>query len=109
MFADYAKRCRGKIVIPGQPYVYHDESGQIILNFPTKDHWRSASKLADIECGLDYFVTHAAEWGITSVAFPALGCGNGGLDWAVIKPLMCAKLSALNIPVEIYAPFGASD
>ena len=45
-------------------------------------------------------------WGITSVAFPPLGCGNGGLEWATVGPLMYAKLKGLGIPVELYAPFG---
>ncbi len=108
MFEDYAERCQKKAVRPGRPYVYDNGGGKLILNFPTKDHWRSPSKLADIESGLDWFVEHAAEWGITNVAFPPLGCGNGGLDWADVGPMMHAKLSKLSIPVEIYAPYGTS-
>jgi O-acetyl-ADP-ribose deacetylase (regulator of RNase III) len=38
------------------------------------------------------------------LAIPALGCGNGGLNWNEIRPLMCEDLSKLNIPVEIYTP-----
>ena len=106
MFAEYAERCQQKQVRPGRPYVYDNGTGKLILNFPTKDHWRSPSKLADIETGLDWFVQHAAGWGITSVAFPPLGCGNGGLEWAEVGPMMYAKLSKLNIPVEMYAPYG---
>ena len=46
------------------------------------------------------------KYGITSVAFPPLGCGNGGLTWEVVGPIMYQKLSSLPIEVEIYAPFG---
>jgi len=106
MFADYAKRCeRGQVQL-GEPYLYRDGSGASIVNFPTKSHWRAASRLTDIERGLDYFAAHATEWGITSVAFPALGCGNGGLEWAEVGPLLSAKLNNLDIDVEVYAPCG---
>jgi uncharacterized protein YwgA len=62
--------------------------------------------LADIERGLDYFVKHHAEWGIKSVAFPPLGCGNGGLSWEEVGPLIYGKLRYLDVDVEVYAPYG---
>jgi len=55
MFEDYVSRCEQKTVRLGQPYLYRDASGISILNFPTKDHWRSPARLQDIERGLDYF------------------------------------------------------
>lgn len=61
MFEDYATRCEGGEVRLGQPYLFRDPSGTKIVNFPTKSHWRAASRLADIERGLDYFVAHAKE------------------------------------------------
>jgi O-acetyl-ADP-ribose deacetylase (regulator of RNase III) len=106
MFEDYAERCARKEVRLGEPYSYRDRSGVLIVNFPTKDHWRSPSRLADIERGLDYFVQHHAEWGVQSVAFPPLGCGNGGLSWEEVGPLMYGKLRHLSIDVEVYAPYG---
>ena len=106
MFEDYAERCERKQVRLGEPYPYQDRSGVLIVNFPTKDHWRSPSRLADIERGLDYFVQHHAEWGVKSVAFPPLGCGNGGLSWEEVGPLIYGKLRDLNMDVEVYAPYG---
>lgn len=108
MFQDYVKRCDAGLVQLGQPYHFSDLFGTSIINFPTKKHWRSASRLQDIERGLDYFVAHYQEWGIQSVAFPPLGCGNGGLEWADVGPLMVSRLHQLPIPVEIYAPYGTS-
>ncbi|MGI8601857.1 MAG: type II toxin-antitoxin system antitoxin DNA ADP-ribosyl glycohydrolase DarG [Verrucomicrobiales bacterium] len=106
LFEDYAERCaRGQVRL-GEPYLYRDLSGAMIVNFPTKDHWRSASRLADVERGLDYFVAHAAEWGIHSVAFPPLGCGNGGLEWSEVGPLIYSKLRDVDFDVEVYAPYG---
>jgi O-acetyl-ADP-ribose deacetylase (regulator of RNase III)/uncharacterized protein YwgA len=106
MFDDYLKRCTNKEVRLGEPYAYFDSSGIVIINFPTKNHWRSPSRLSDIEEGLDYFVTHYKEWGVKAIAFPPLGCGNGGLDWEEVGPLMFRKLNPLEIPIEVYAPYG---
>ena len=105
MFEDYAARCKRGQVHLGEPYIYRDAGGRMVVNFPTKDHWRSPSRLADIERGLDYFVQHYAGWGIESVSFPPLGCGNGGLEWAEVGPLMHRKLHGLPIDVVVYAPY----
>ena len=104
MFEDYAERCERKQVRLGEPYLYRDRSGVFIVNFPTKDHWRSPSRLSDIERGLDYFVQHHAEWGIKSVAFPPLGCGNGGLSWEEVGPLMYGKLRHLKLRLRFTLP-----
>ena len=106
LFDDYAARCARKEVRLGEPYLFAGTDGRQVLNFPTKGHWRSPSRLADIESGLDHFVKHYAEWGIASIAFPPLGCGNGGLDWAEVGPLIYGKLHRLPIDVEVYAPYG---
>lgn len=106
LFFDYEERCERGQVRLGEPYLFVDPSGRRIVNFPTKDHWRSPARLADIERGLDYFVRHWEQWQITSIAFPPLGCGNGGLQWSEVGPLMYKKLHDLPIEVEVYAPFG---
>lgn len=106
MFADYKTRCERKEVRLGEPYLFTDLAGASILNFPTKGHWRAATRLADVEAGLEYFLEHHKAWGVQSIAFPPLGCGNGGLDWATVGPIMYQKLKQLDIPVEIYAPYG---
>jgi O-acetyl-ADP-ribose deacetylase (regulator of RNase III)/uncharacterized protein YwgA len=106
MFDDYKIRIERKAVRLGEPYLYRDQSGARIINFPTKDHWRSPSRLADIERGLDYLVAHAAEWEVTSIALPPLGCGNGGLEWSEVGPLIYRKLHELPIDVDVYAPYG---
>jgi len=106
MYRDYVRRCKNNQVKPGIPYHYSDVFGNSIINFPTKDHWRSSSRIEDIVTGLDYFVANYKDWGIQSVAFPPLGCGNGGQNWRIIGRIMYQKLSEVEIPVEIYAPFG---
>ncbi len=106
MFEDYQRRCERKQVRLGEPYCYRDGSGVSIINFPTKDHWRSSARVLDIERGLDYLIVHIGEWGITSVAMPPLGCGNGGLEWSEVGPMIYQKLRNLPIDVEVYAPYG---
>jgi O-acetyl-ADP-ribose deacetylase (regulator of RNase III)/uncharacterized protein YwgA len=106
MFDDYKARCDRKGVRLGEPYLYRDLSGVQIVNFPTKEHWRSPSRITDIDRGLDYLTAHAAAWKIASLALPPLGCGNGGLEWSEVGPLIYRKLHDLPIDVEVYAPYG---
>lgn len=106
MFQEYLERVSRKQVRLGEPYLYRHSQGLLIINFPTKNHWRSASRLTDIELGLDHFLRNYKDWGVKGVAFPPLGCGNGGLNWAEVGPLMYRRLGNLDINVEVYAPFG---
>jgi hypothetical protein len=106
MFKDYAARCAQREVKLGEPYLYRQLVGPQIVNFPTKGHWRAVSKISDIVTGLEYLVAHYKEWGITSIAVPPLGCGNGQLDWNVVGPTLYRYLSELDIPVELYSPTG---
>lgn len=104
MFADYAERCKDGRVRLGEPYLYRGSAPPWILNFPTKDHWRSASKLEDIVAGLAYLEAHYREWGVASLAVPALGCGAGQLEWEAVSPVLHIALDRLAIPVWLYAP-----
>lgn len=106
MFREYVRLCDLGEVRPGQPYLYTDIYGTSIINFPTKNHWKSPSKLSYISDGLNWFVQNYEQLGITSIAFPPLGCGNGGLKWEIVGPLMYQTLSSLPIDIEVYAPYG---
>ena len=106
-FKAYATQCKRNEMRPGRVFVF--ETGDVlfpryIINFPTKRHWRSRSRLSDIVDGLYWLEAHCEEWGIESLAVPALGCQNGGLRWAEIGPLLFERLGRLGIPVELYAP-----
>ena len=121
MYKDYVARCKARQVQLGKPYLFPEprEMGQLsllpdpdspeqrrILNFPTKKHWRSRSYLTDIEAGLAHLDQHYRTWGITSLAVPALGCGNGGLTWQAVGPILYRHLNRIDIPIELYAPPG---
>src|SRR6266540_5949632 len=106
MYDDYTKRCASGQVRLGQPYLFKRETRPWILNFPTKGHWRAVTRLSDITRGLDYLVKHYRDWGVESLAVPPLGCGQGQLEWRIVGPTLYRHLKRLEIPVELYAPFG---
>jgi O-acetyl-ADP-ribose deacetylase (regulator of RNase III)/uncharacterized protein YwgA len=107
MNLDYVKRCDRNEVKLGIPYVYQADD-HLIVNFPTKEHWRSVSRLSDIVAGLDYLERHYKDWNIRSLAVPPLGCGNGQLEWGIVGPVLLRRLRQFDIPVELYAPHGSS-
>lgn len=79
-----------------------------IINFPTKKHWRNPSQLSWIQEGLADFVRVVRELEIRSVALPPLGCGNGGLSWQHVRPLIEAAAAELpEVDVVVYEPIDA--
>lgn len=101
MFESYKKACEKHQLTIGK-LMLHQEADHWILLFPTKENWRNPSKLEYIEKGLMKFVSTYAEKHITSIAFPKLGCGNGELNWNLVRPLMEKYLKPLPIDVYIY-------
>ncbi len=106
MHQDYVARCAAGKIHLGEPYLFKALLPPWILNFPTKEHWRSVSRVADIVRGLEYLERNYKAWGITSLAVPPLGCGLGQLEWRVVGPTLFRHLSRLDIPVELFAPHG---
>jgi O-acetyl-ADP-ribose deacetylase (regulator of RNase III) len=82
MFKAYKRICDQKLLDIGQLWLWRS-TPQWVLNFPTKKHWRRPSSLAYVEAGLKKFVAHFEAKGIREIAFPRLGCGNGGLSPSV--------------------------
>lgn len=102
MFDQYHALCEAGKMTTGKLMVYRT-SHKWVLNFPTRKHWRSSSHIEYIEAGLQKFVSTYAEQGITSVSFPRLASGSGGLDWeSAVQPLLEAYLAPLPIAVYIH-------
>jgi len=100
MFQKYQHYCEKGLFTIGQLWLYKTEN-KWVLNFPTKKDWKHPSKVEYIEAGLSKFAATYADKGITSIAFPMLGCGNGGLNWEQeVRPLMEKYLK--NLPIDIY-------
>ncbi|MEV4551645.1 type II toxin-antitoxin system antitoxin DNA ADP-ribosyl glycohydrolase DarG [Nonomuraea wenchangensis] len=105
VFAAYAQACAEGRVRPGHVFpVQIADSQRWVLNFPTKRHWRQPSRLDDIRDGLDDLARLLVNLDISSVAVPPLGCGNGGLSWSVVRPLIIEKLGGLDIDIRLYGP-----
>ena len=106
MYKDYIRICNKNELKLGRPYLYRRLIPPNILIFPTKDHWRSVARIRDIEEGLQYLLSNYKQWGITSMAVPPLGCGEGQLEWRVVGRTLYRYLSKMDIPIELYAPHG---
>ena len=102
MFARYQELCERGQFRTGQLWPYRT-SNKLVLNFPTKQHWRNPSRVEYIEAGLQAFTTNYHKYGVTSISFPLLGCGNGELDWEYqVRPVMERYLGKLPIDVYIH-------
>lgn len=108
----YKVACLKKEIRPGKMFV-HDNGDMFgtsqfryLINFPTKQHWRAKSKIEFIEDGLKDFASVLNFYDIKSVALPPLGCGNGGLNWDDVRPLIESALAneSLTRNIFIYGP-----
>ena len=112
-FKAYEHACKDDEVQPGRMFVF--ETGMMmnpkyIINFPTKRHWRGKSRIEDIEAGLAALAEDVTRLGIGSIAIPPLGCGNGGLDWVVVRAMIVQALEQVpGVRVLLFAPHGAPD
>ena len=112
-FREYEKECRLGNIKPGRILIF--ETGMMmnpryIINFPTKRHWRGQSRIEDIKDGLQSLTDEIKRLNIKSIAIPPLGCGNGGLDWNIVKPIIMNALSGItDTDVFLFAPHGAPE
>lgn len=104
----YEAACKANEVRVGSMFVTPGvelDGPRWIINFPTKEHWRNPTKLEWVESGLPALREEIARRGIRSVAIPPLGCGNGGLEWAVVRPMIEEALGDLEgVEVVVYEP-----
>lgn len=112
-FKAYAKACKAGEMVPGRMFVF-DLGGMVnpryIINFPTKRHWRQKSRIEDVTSGLEALVEEVRSRRIRSIAIPPLGCGNGGLAWSAVRPLIERAFTELpDVRVLLFGPHGAPD
>jgi len=104
----YTAACKNKQLTTGNLLAVWDNNlllgKKLIINFPTKVHWRQPSKYEYIETGLIALVALIEKEKIDSIALPPLGCGNGGLDWAIVKPMIEKYLGHLAVNVLVFEP-----
>src|SRR5713226_1859103 len=110
-YSAYEAACkRGEVEI-GRMFVFHrhpTNNPRIIINFPTKKHWRGKSRIEEIKSGLRALIEVVRKEGIRSIAVPPLGCGNGGLEWKDIRPRIEQAFSEVpDVAVQLFHPEGA--
>lgn len=107
-FKQYAVACKNKELKIGQLFITEEETlltgKKIIINFPTKTHWRLPSEYQYIEAGLQELVKVIKERNIRSISIPPLGAGHGGLNWNKVKLLLEDYLSDIDCDIYIYKP-----
>jgi O-acetyl-ADP-ribose deacetylase (regulator of RNase III) len=112
-FRQYEQACRAKQVRPGQMFIVENSSlvsPKYIINFPTKRHWKGKAKIEDIQSGLKALIADIKRLRIRSVAVPPLGCGNGGLRWSDVRPMIEAAFRETpDVKVLLYEPRGAPE
>lgn len=100
----YKELCDDKSIFVGKVYGFY-ENNKLIINFPTKEHWKNPSKLEWIEKGLLDLKDFILKCNVKSIAIPALGCGNGGLDWNEILPRITDTFKDLEeVLIFVYEP-----
>lgn len=110
-FKAYKAACDAGQVKLGKMFVYDFNSlynPRLIINFPTKRHWKNNSHIEDIKSGLITLIEVVEQRQIRSIAIPPLGCGLGGLDWAEVRPLIIEAFQATpGVNVLLFEPAGA--
>lgn len=109
-FHQYERACHSHSVVPGRMFVVRTGlmNPKYIINFPTKRHWKGKAKLDDIRAGLHALIAEVNRLKLSSIAVPPLGCGNGGLDWGTVRPLIERAFAELpNVHVLLFEPAGA--
>lgn len=87
---------------------YFDDSGVIIWNLPTKDHWRENSDIGLIFAAMLELVQtvntlapiRATKDKTTIVAIPKLGSGLGRLDWKDVRPVITSTIDNYAKEIE---------
>ena len=112
-FRAYTVACRNGQLQPGRMFTF--ETCQLappryIINFPTKRHWRSSSRLEDIDAGLGALIVETRRLGLDSIAVPPLGADLGGLPWNDARGRIERALGALpDLRVVVFEPRGAQE
>ncbi|MDE6417842.1 MAG: macro domain-containing protein [Duncaniella sp.] len=105
-FKLYKDACRDHTIAIGRPLVVEEWNGRdiLVINFPTKIHWRNPSEYEFVSKGLAALREIIETRQIKSIAIPPLGAGNGGLDWERVKPMIMQSLSDTDCDVVVLEP-----
>ena len=107
MFSWYKDLCKARQIQPGHVYPYVDETNLTIFNMATKDDWWNRSEYDWVDSALqdlrDYMMVYYDNHD-KLLLMPPPGCGNGGLQWDMVKPMVKRHLKELKCEVRVYEP-----
>lgn len=108
MYEEYVRECRLGNVKIGEPHVWSKGSlfsaQPIIINLPTKNHWKKPSEYEYVEKGLYWLRQFLQNKPDKTLTLPALGCGHGGLDWEKVKDMIIKYLKDLETKILVFEP-----
>lgn len=104
----YRNACHRKEFHIGELLIVEDYNlmlgHKLIVNFPTKTHWKLPSEYSYITQGLIALRKEIINRKIRSIAIPPLGSHNGGLDWLRVKQMIETSLADLDCDIMLYEP-----
>lgn len=95
----YAQAIRNGALKAGGVQMLTMPDGQVVANLATKQDWRDPSRIEWVESGLAKLAAEMKAAGHRSVALPPPGCGNGGLDWKDVEPLVLKHLKDFDVTI----------
>nr|WP_320010547.1 macro domain-containing protein [uncultured Desulfobulbus sp.] len=107
-FIHYERACKEERVQVGNLFIHENVKlfgPKWIVNFPTKKHWRNRAKVEWVTAGLKELRKFILENQVKSIAIPPLGCGNGGLDWQLVRKEIENNLSDISgVEILVFEP-----
>lgn len=103
----YVAACKAGEVQTGKMFVtpaQELDGPRWIINFPTKQHWRSPSRMEWVIEGLQDLRRFLIEQQVGTIAIPPLGAGNGGLEWKAVREQIELALGDLDIDIRVFEP-----
>ncbi len=102
MYKQYKLDCDRHKLRLGKGSRFDCDNGLIIFNLPTKSNWYDNSTLHGVEKGIVWLKKELELEECMKVAIPQLGCGNGGLKWEAVKPLIKTHLEELEHIIYLF-------
>tara|TARA_B100000929_G_scaffold267890_1_gene236409 strand:- start:129 stop:1697 length:1569 start_codon:yes stop_codon:yes gene_type:complete len=93
----YAEAIKSGELRPGRALLFDLPDGRKWAALATKDDWRDKSQMQWVESGLKELGEKLRDGGFKSVAITPPGCGNGGLDWKKVEPIVHRELEGVNV------------
>lgn len=105
-FDAYRAACTAGHVRTGKVWSYVPAGSTVgILSVATKDDWRRPSRIEWVKEGVTHLAEAIQKLQPRVVAMPALGCGQGGLDWSIVRPLIIDALDGAGpSKILLYQP-----